>query len=34
LGPVRQRHAGCFDIAPIGGNISVGPDSSTAVPLM
>ena len=30
----RQRRAGCFDIAPTGGNISVGPYSSTAVPLM
>jgi len=32
--PGRQRRAGCFDIAPIGGNISVGPDSSTGLPLM
>ena len=32
--PGRQRRAGCFDIAPTGGNISVGPYSSTAVPLM
>jgi hypothetical protein len=32
--PGRQRRAGCFDIAPIGRNISVGPYSSTAVPLM
>ena len=30
----RQRRAGCFEIAPTGGNISVGPYSSTAVPLM
>jgi hypothetical protein len=28
--PGRQRRAGCFDIAPTGGNISAGPDSSTA----
>jgi hypothetical protein len=32
--PGRQRRAGCFDIAPTGGNISAGPYSSTAVPLM
>src|SRR6266404_6218801 len=32
--PGRQRHAGCFKIAPTGGNISVAPYSSTAVPLM
>jgi hypothetical protein len=32
--PRRQRRAGCFDIAPTGGIISVGPYSSTAVPLM
>jgi hypothetical protein len=32
--PGRQRRAGCFDIAPTGGNISVGPYCSTAVPLM
>src|SRR5580704_6311243 len=25
---------GCFDIAPTGGNVSVGPNSSTAVRLM
>ena len=30
----RQRRAGCFEIAPTGGNISVEPYSSTAVPLM
>src|ERR1700732_4514089 len=30
----RQRRAGCFKIAPTGGNISVAPYSSTAVPLM
>ena len=30
----RQRRAGCYKIAPIGGNISVAPYSSTAVPLM
>src|SRR6266850_1617632 len=29
-----QRRAGCFKIAPTGGNISVAPYSSTAVPLM
>src|ERR1700720_589902 len=29
----QQRLAGCFDIASTGGNISVGPYSSTAVPL-
>src|SRR5262249_40397379 len=29
----RQRRAGCFDTAATGGNISVGPYSSTAVPL-
>jgi hypothetical protein len=29
----RQRRAGCFDIAPTGGNISVGRYFSTAVPL-
>ena len=29
--PGRQRRAGCFDIAPTGGNISAGPYSSTAV---
>jgi hypothetical protein len=32
--PGRQRRARCFDIAPTGGNISAGPYSSTAVPLM
>jgi len=32
--PGRQRRAECFDIAPTGGNISVAPYSSTAVPLM
>jgi hypothetical protein len=32
--PGRQRRARCFDIAPTSGNISVGPYSSTAVPLM
>jgi hypothetical protein len=32
--PGRQRRAGCFDIAPTGGHISVGPFCSTAVPLM
>jgi len=32
--PGRQRRAGCFDIAPTGGNISVRPYSSTAAPLM
>jgi hypothetical protein len=32
--PGRQRRAGCFDIAPTGNNISVGPYSSTAVRLM
>jgi hypothetical protein len=32
--PGRERRAGCFDIAPTGGNISAGPYSSTAVPLM
>jgi hypothetical protein len=32
--PGRQRRAACFDIAPTGGNISVGPYSSTAGPLM
>ena len=32
--PGRQRRAGCFKIAPTGGNISVAPYSSTAVPLM
>jgi hypothetical protein len=32
--PGRQRHAGCHKIAPTGGNISVAPYSSTAVPLM
>src|SRR5437660_11340536 len=32
--PGRQRRAGYFKIAPIGGNISVAPYSSTAVPLM
>jgi hypothetical protein len=31
--PGRQRRAGCFDFAPTGGNISVEPYSSTAVPL-
>src|SRR6478736_8988256 len=30
----RQRRAGCFEIAPTGGNISVAPYSSTAVPLI
>src|ERR1700730_10857633 len=30
--PGRQRRAGCYKIAPIGGNISVAPYSSTAVP--
>ena len=30
----RQRRAGCFEIALTGGNISVEPYSSTAVPLM
>jgi hypothetical protein len=30
----RQRRADCFDTAATGGNISVGPYSSTAVPLM
>jgi hypothetical protein len=29
----RQRRAGCFDTAATGGNISVGPYSSTAVPV-
>jgi len=29
----RQRRAGCFDTAATGGNISVAPYSSTAVPL-
>jgi hypothetical protein len=32
--PGRQRRAGCFKIAPTGGNISVAPYSSTAEPLM
>ena len=32
--PGRQRRAGYFKIAPIGGNISVAPYSSTAEPLM
>jgi hypothetical protein len=32
--PGRQRRAGCYKIAPTGGNISVAPYSSTAVPLM
>jgi len=32
--PGRQRRAGCFKIAPTGGNISVAPYSSTAAPLM
>jgi hypothetical protein len=31
---VGRDAQGCFDIAPTGGNISVGPYSSTAVPLM
>ena len=31
--PGQQRRAGCFDFAPTGGNISVEPYSSTAVPL-
>src|SRR5882757_10603092 len=30
----RQRRAERFDLAPTGGNISVAPYSSTAVPLM
>src|SRR5262249_30220811 len=30
--PGRQRRAGCFKIAPSGGNISLAPYSSTAVP--
>src|SRR5580704_8015038 len=30
----QQRLAGCFDIASTGGNISVGPYSSTAVRLV
>src|SRR3984893_18383470 len=32
--PGQQRLAGCFDIASTGGNISVGPYSSTAVRLV
>ena len=32
--PGRQRRAGCYEIAPTGGNISVAPYSSTAAPLM
>jgi hypothetical protein len=32
--PGRQRRAGCFKMAPTGGNISVAPYSNTAVPLM
>jgi len=32
--PGQQRLAGCFDIAATGGNISVGPYSSTAVRLV
>ena len=31
---VGREAQGCFDIAPTGGNISVGPYSSTAVPLV
>ena len=30
----RQRRAGCGNIGPTGGNISVGPYSSTAPPVM
>ena len=32
--PGRQRRSACFDSAATGGNISVAPYSSTAVPLM
>src|SRR6478672_9609 len=31
--PGRQRRSACFDSAPTGGNISVGPYSSTPVPV-
>ena len=34
LGDRGAETPGCFDIAPTGGNVSVGPNSSTAVRLM